>query len=250
MPDELQRKLLRQCDAVTLLAEVEARWIAKDCGVLPSIVRVVSNAAELVAEEETVDDRLAAFLKTHPRFVLVCGRIEPRKNQRAVLRVLSGSHALVFAGGINLRARGYAGRFLREVEECPAAIYAGQLSPAQLAWLYKRAHVHVLFSWFEAAPLVDIEAWKAGCRVVTTTRSYAAEYAGGVFDFVDPSNPELLKAQIDDVMDRPRHRSASVQIGGLDQTWGQAAEKLVELYGQVLAKPAGRPEIAWTFPVV
>jgi len=198
-PDELQRKLLRQCDAVTLLAEVEAGWIAKDCGVRPSIVHVVSNAAEMIAEGEMPGAVLAEFCVAHPRFVLVCGRIEPRKNQSAVLRAVGAKHPLVFAGGLNPRSHGYTREFLHEVERCPNAIYAGQLSPAQLGWLYRRAHAHVLFSWFEASPLVDLEAWQAGCHVVTTIRSYASEYAGGLFRFVDPAQPEVLSGVVDDV---------------------------------------------------
>ena len=40
------------------------------------------------------------------------------------------------------------------------------------------ARLHVLASWFEVAPLVDLEAAVAGCRVVTTTHGHTSEYLG------------------------------------------------------------------------
>jgi glycosyltransferase involved in cell wall biosynthesis len=251
MPDALQRKLLRQCDAVTLLAEAEAGWIARDCGVAPALVRVVRNEAEAVGVDETPGEDLVAFCAAHPVFVLVCGRIEPRKNQRGVLNAVAGKYPLVFAGGMNRRAGGYGRAFLREVEETPNAIYTGQLSAAQLGWLYRRAHAHVLFSWFEASPLVDIEAWQAGCHVVTTTRSYAAEYAGGAFGFVDPVEPEALARVLAEVMALPRRGKVETVNGGeLSGSWDGAAVKLNALYDEVLATTGKRAEIAWTFPVV
>ncbi|MFQ5805048.1 MAG: hypothetical protein ACE5I3_01220, partial [Phycisphaerae bacterium] len=97
---------------------------------------VVPNAADL---SMFVQDKCAASAERAG--VLCVGRIEPRKNQLALLGALQGT-------GIPLTLVGQPGRFSRRyARRCrrsagPHARFLGRRSPAELRKLYRAARVH------------------------------------------------------------------------------------------------------------
>ena len=88
----------------------------------------------------------------------------------------------------------------RRMDAMPQVQRHGQLEPAQLAPLMRRASVCVLPSFYEGVPLVLVEGLASGCRVVATKLA-------GIRDEIHPLAPdsvELVDPPRIDPPDRPR----------------------------------------------
>ncbi|MCS5792616.1 glycosyltransferase [Klebsiella pneumoniae subsp. pneumoniae] len=124
---------------------------------------LVRNGVDLVPElSESIDDRNID--------VLVCGRIEERKNSLAILRELGKTKlTVVFVGGENHNNKKYVTKFKDEISNYNNITFIGKKKPIDLISLYRRSRFHVSASWFEVASLVDLEAYAYGCKVISST---------------------------------------------------------------------------------
>ncbi len=231
----IQREIVREADGLCLLAKVEGRTIENDFGVRPKRVRVVRNGLDAHIEPVPLSAEVEQRLGGVDDFVLSAGRIESGKNPIAVLRAVRRiGKPVVFVGGTNRWHKGYFRQFRRVLDQTPDAVYLGRVDPTQMPALYRRARVHVLASRLEASPLVDLEAAWWGCHVVTTTRSYAPEYAPDFATFCDPDDLDALCAAIASAYRAPKpepHRSFLAERF----SWRTAAEQLKEYYSEILA---------------
>lgn len=123
-----------------------------------------------------VAPHVAAGATPFPRYVLVAGRIEPRKNQLAALQTLAA---------MDLRARGYevvlaGGKgtdeayFQRTIEFAMAngIIYISQLPKTLFFPAVSGAALMVNASFFEVTSLIDLYAIENRIPLVTTTHGY------------------------------------------------------------------------------
>lgn len=128
--------------------------------------------------------------------VLCVGRIEPRKNQSALLRALRGS-------GIPLTLVGQAGRFSRRyADRCWRSAddevrFVGWCAPAELRELYCAARVHVNVSWYETPGLASLEAALCGCNIVVTPEGCTREYFGDQAHYCQPDDPRSIRAAVE-----------------------------------------------------
>lgn len=226
-----QEAILEQTDAFCLLAEMEAEEIERDFGRRPKSSIVVRNGYsgdEL--EAASLDDATERALEGLPSFLLSAGRIEAGKNQIGIADALRGTDVpVVFVGGVNPWHKGYVRKFKKAVASSPNLRYLGKVPPNQMPTLYSRAKVHLLASWFEASPLVDLEAAYWGCNVVTTMRSYALEYARPFALFCDPADPASIRETALAAMAAPPNE-AGRRIVEKDFTWEAAGLALKGLY--------------------
>src|SRR5204862_799089 len=119
--------------------------------------------------------------------VLIVGRIETRKNQLLVLQALRDTDVPVtLVGAPNPLHNDYVRQVAAEVSRNPRSRWIGERSHSDLAALYLTHSVHINASWYEVAPLVDLEAAVLGCAVISTTAGYTAEYLGDTAQYVDP----------------------------------------------------------------
>jgi len=235
-----QREIVAGVDAVCLLADGERAAIEEDTGATPARCRVIPNGCETDASSSALSDETLARLGGVRDFVLAAGRIESGKNPLGVVEALKDVPLpVVFAGGVNRWHRAYAKRFISAVEAAPNMRYIGRVPSGEMPALYALAKVHVLASWFEAAPLVDLEAARRGCNVVTTLRSYAPSYAADFARFCDPSDPADIREAVLAAYESPRNSSVPRRIRERF-SWEKAAESLRELYREVLAQKRSR----------
>jgi glycosyltransferase involved in cell wall biosynthesis len=178
-----QKQVLGACDMTFVLAQGEAASLEEDFSVSVHPRALVRNG---VAWSDSASTR-----NLPSEFVLCVGRIEAQKGQLEVARALRelGMPGL-FVGDLNPRHRVYAAEFRRLVECTTGLSWLPTLSHEDVLRLYRRATLHVLASWFEVAPLVDLEAAAAGCRVVTTSHGHTREYLGDGAEYWDPASGE------------------------------------------------------------
>jgi len=230
-----KRRILGSVDAAMLLARAEGEEIVRDFGVLPRRAYVVyngCNAGRITPGAREQADRLLGQLS---EFVLSVGRIERGKNQLGLLNCLAETGLpLVFVGRVNPWHRVYAGRFFRQVEKYPHVHYLGWIDPDVMPEIYARARVHVLASWFEACPLVDLEAACYGCRVVTTTRSYAREYAREFAVFCEPEDGDGIRRAVLDSFKSGRSMGMARAVAERF-SWERAGTALLRAYDEILA---------------
>lgn len=121
--------------------------------------------------------------------VLVCGRIEERKNQLKIAEELKGKGIKVtFVGNLNHNNKLYAQKFLDIIEADDYLTYIGGCSPEDVHLLYLRSKVHLSASFFEVSSLVDLESYYSGCFTISSKNGYSNEILKGEgVSYLNPS---------------------------------------------------------------
>ena len=134
-------------------------------------------------------------------FVLMVGRIEPRKNQALAAFALRDLDVpLVCIGHVGdpdyfEQLKRWAG---------PRLIHIDRITDrAVLAGAYKAARALVLPSWSEGAPLVALEAAAAGTPLILSEMSSEPEYFGDWADYVHPCDLDGMKRLVQQQLDTP-----------------------------------------------
>ena len=227
-----KRALWQLTSGIQLLSLAEKKELIRqgfDFGHKDScIVRNGVSAPTLKADVPSA--ALAEFATRFPRFGVVGGRIEPRKNQLEILRVASELQIpTVFAGTQNLRHRNYCKDFLREIAGCANMLYLGSISRNDFAHLLTQSEMHISASLFEVSPLVDLEARAIGRRVVATASSFGVEFLDEFATICDPWSRGSIRAAMIATWE------ATGPVTRLPvPAWDEAAEPLRELYERSL----------------
>lgn len=134
-------------------------------------------------------------------FVLMVGRIEPRKNQALAAFALRDLDVpLVCIGHIGdtdyfEQLKRWAG---------PRLVHIDRITDRNvLAGAYKAARALLLPSWSEGAPLVALEAAAAGTPLVLSDMSSEREYFGDWAEYVHPCDLEGMKRAVQRQLDEP-----------------------------------------------
>jgi len=173
----------------------------------------------------------------HRAGVLYAGRIEPHKNQFALIQAMSRS-------AIQTRIVGPAHRDHAEYHEACRRLAAGTkgrvdvlpgVPHEQLAPLYRSARVHVLPSLFETTGLVSLEAALSGCNIVTTDRGYARDYFGDLAWYCDPDDPVSIRQAVEQAHAAPFRAELRERVLA-NYTWEHTAQATAEAYRSVLRR--------------
>jgi glycosyltransferase involved in cell wall biosynthesis len=223
-----RRELIGLADLLLPNSEAEAGQLQRLFGANPARIAVVPNG---------VDARFAdgdpELFRSHfgvCDFVLVPGRIEPRKNQLAVILALWGSGIpLVIAGDRHLEHAEYDQRCRREGDA--GVTFVGRLphSSPLLAAAYAAARVVVLPSWFETPGLAALEGALAGAQVVVTRRGSAYEYFGDLARYVEPHDIMGIRTAVREAM-FSRAGTALRQHVRSHFLWANVAEQTLAAY--------------------
>ncbi len=204
---------VRSADAVVALSEFTKREVIELFRVEPERVRVVPNGVEplFTPDGDAADGD----------YVLAVGTLEPRKNLDRVVEAAR-------LAGVELRvvgARGWGG------VEAPG--WAGRVTDADLATLYRGARCLVYASFYEGFGLPVLEAMASGTPVVTSKGGATEEVAGGAAVLVEPSDVEAIAAGIREAIER----SHDLVPRGLQRargfTWQRAADELEALWREL-----------------
>jgi glycosyltransferase involved in cell wall biosynthesis len=221
-----QRQILAGIDARLVLADGERRSLQADFGVRGEGLLVPNGAA--VSDGDAPRGLPAEFL-------LCVARVEARKNPLTLIAAAERLDVpVVFVGSPNAHHRALTDRFRARVEESPHASWLAQLDRASLSAVYRAAACHVLPSWCEVVPLVDLEAAAAGTRVVTTSRGHTDEYLGDLARYWEP------ETGVDGLVEEiSRSLCGPPPVAPDDRrwTWERAGQALVEAYEAAATLP-------------
>lgn len=226
------RRLLETVAVILPNSEAEREQVERNFDVRRPAVIVPNavNAADFAAETHSAsEDRNG---------VLCVGRIEPRKNQFALIRALRDIDApATFVGG--------AGRFNRKYyERCKRAAgpnirFLDQRSAAELGNLYQSARVHACVSWYETPGLASLEAALGGCNLVVTPGGSTREYFVDQAFYCRPDDPVSIRSAIEQALNAPQDETLSERIAR-DYTWEAAARATLRGY-ELALKSASPP---------
>ncbi len=206
-------------------SESEAEAVRSELGV-STPVHVVPNAVE-----RGLCERAVPSVDSRRRVVCV-GRVEPHKNQLAVIRALAPT-------GLGLDVVGPPhpdhAEYFRECQRAAGerACVHGETPTATLRELQAGARVSVLASWFETTGLASLEAAALGANVVTTDRGFASDYFGPLAWYCDPAKEGSIRAAVLAAWGHPGHPG----LRGLVReryTWERTAQETVVAYETAL----------------
>jgi len=162
-----------------------------------------------------------------PVEVLIAGSISPRKNQELVLQACE-RHGIVptLAGPVLDAAYWSQCRKYR-------FNYAGNLSRAKLADLYRQSRILVLASTFDPMPNVALEAALAGCKIVLTSQTYFEEFPGAFL--CEPSSISSIADAISNAVEAPLTDESQKYVQD-NFDWARAAEALSKMYDELAHK--------------
>ena len=225
---ESQREVLTGSDRILVLADKEREDIFRDFGEIPE--------EKFVQHRNGFEPSAGGVESKCVRDIDVCmvGRIEARKNQVAVLRVLNRMGITgVFVGGENPKHRRYCQRFRDMIAESKSR-HIGQLSHVETLGVMRRARLHISASWFEVSSMVDLEAYSAGCGVVSSKCGGTRELLGDAAEYVDPGSEESIQNAIERMLDRVTLEECEGLRPGAKvpvlATWSEVGVELAKLY--------------------
>lgn len=178
-------------------------------------------------------------------FWLNVGTIEPRKNQRGLLKAYARLKAhqgtclpLVLAGGRGWLMEDFDS-LIGELGLREDVLVLGYVEESELQWLYQNCFAFVYPSLYEGFGLPALEAMSLGAPVLTSNRGALPETVGSAGIFVDPSREEdlfqgMLKLAADDAL-RGRLSSDSLERAK-EFSWTRTARKVLEVYEEVLQR--------------
>lgn len=204
------RASVRAADAIVALSTFTRDELTELLAVPHERIRVVPNGVDRIFD--------AAGPAAEGDYVLAVGTLEPRKNLAAAVESAR-------LAGVELRvvgARGWGG------VDVPG--WAGRVSDAELAALYRGARCLLYPSLYEGFGIPVLEAMACGTPVVTSRGGATEEVARGAAVLVDAADPVSIAAGI---AEAERRRAELVPLG-LERagryTWQHAADLVEALW--------------------
>ncbi|KKS76945.1 MAG: Glycosyl transferase group 1 [candidate division WWE3 bacterium GW2011_GWA2_42_9] len=174
-------------------------------------------------------------------YIICVGRIEPRKNQLAVisavekLREEMGEDLQLVLIGVStgLKHFEYGRMFNDKKSECPWIHHIEKVPYQDMPAYYRNAKVGVSASWFETTGLTSLESLFCGANAVASGER-AKEYLKDYASYCDPGSVDSIAQAIKTQLKASRPQIADELRK--EYTWEKAAAKTLEVYREVLKK--------------
>jgi len=175
--------------------------------------------------------------------LLHVGTLYPVKDQLTLIRAMR----LIVDGGFDAELDivgwdAWGGAVQREVarlELTPRIKFHGWRSQAELVSLYRNAHVFVMASIDDVAPVAVLEAAASGLPVVGTDVGFIADWAPDMAVKSPVGDPVALARAVQDVLSNQGHReelAARAQRWVLAHASLKANDAFVDLYRELLLR--------------
>ena len=217
-----QRRVLAGAQAVLPNSEVERRILERETGVEPKKTFIVPFGFD--------PPTVAPRPWPERRDLLCAGRIEPRKNQLAVIEAFKSlgrtPDKLVLYGSWNTSHTGYVARVKKAL--VPGWVeYGGLLPQDALHAAFARAKAVVLASFFETFGMVALEAIACGANVCIGDTGYTRGFFEGWVRYCDPFATASIRDGIADILRTPPPDYSPLLARF---SWDEAARKTLAAY--------------------
>lgn len=227
-----RRRLYVVADRLLPNSAAEARQLVRWFALDEANIRIVPNGADpriAAADPEPFARRAGGR-----GFVLCAGRIEPRKNQLALLRALRDAPwPVVVLGDVVPGHEEYARRCRAaagpRVQFHPAVPHDDPLLASALA----ACGCLVLPSWFETPGLVALEAAQLGTPLVLTSRGATHEYFGRWAQYIEPDDPASMRHGVAAALSMERRQSLA-RMAESRYTWAAVARETRAVYDELV----------------
>lgn len=167
-------------------------------------------------------------------FFLCVGRIEPRKNQLALIHAHRGmERPLVLIGEAVSRYQDYEKRC--RLEAAANVHFLGYMDNDSefLRSAYAACDTFVLPSWFETPGLAALEAGLAGSKIVITSGGSTREYFGDDVIYANPHKISNIREAMVSAGNQPRGNRLKGRVRQ-NYLWEKVAEKVAQAYAELL----------------
>jgi glycosyltransferase involved in cell wall biosynthesis len=216
---------VRKCRFVTTISEKSKKEIIQFTGCDPSKIVVIPNPVD-----EHIYYREKEFNTGNPTILFIGST--PNKNLNRIIQSLAGiSCTLDIVGQIPEDHLSLLNKY--EVHFRQSA----RLTEAEMAARYAASDIIMFPSLYEGFGLPILEGQKAGRVVLTSNISPMKEVAGEGACFVDPYNPESIRAGIKKIITDVNYRKSIIKKGfeNLGQFEVQyIADQYLKLYAAIL----------------
>jgi glycosyltransferase involved in cell wall biosynthesis len=229
---------IRRSAAVFTVSEFSRKHICNEYSIPFPKVNVIPNgvdATRFFPGQKGLEDVMALGLESG-NYYLTVGRLEPRKNQAALLKAWalleSPRPRLVIVGQ---RHFGYSDVFdlIRTLGLEKDVSVLEQISDAQIPAVYRNAKGFMYCSWAEGFGMPLLEAMASGIPVVSSNNTGLAEVCADAAVAVNPSNPEEIRNAVLTFEKQPDFRNNLIQRGLMrarEYSWERSAQTVRSAY--------------------
>jgi glycosyltransferase involved in cell wall biosynthesis len=240
---------LKHADYLVAVSETSKKEIIQHLGVDPERIFVVTHGVDPYfrkrKSQKAVLNRLSEAYGFMSPYILYVGAIGIHKNIMGILGAYESlssriQHNLVFAGPPD-SAWDKAKGFVKENKLSDRVHFLGNIEQSgdRLLDLYNGAELFVFPSFCEAWTSPPLEAMACGTPVITSNCSSLPETVGEAAIQVEPNDTEELANAMETVLSDGALRLDLITKGfehASKHTWEKAAEKLIHVFENVLAK--------------
>lgn len=239
---------IRSAAHIITISEYSKQDLVSHLGLAPEKVSVTPLGVESCYFERLDAQQINAALDTHglqPGFFLFVGTLQPRKNLHGVLKAfgqlpqeIRQRHKLVVVG-----RDGWGNeKLLPELHALQArgeGYWLDYLPRQDVMALLQSATALIFPSLYEGFGLPVIEAFAAGCPVITSNTTSLPEVAGDAAWLIDPTDSKEIAEAMLDVLENRSLREQRIEAGlarARTFTWEACAARTLDVYAKVMAQ--------------
>lgn len=239
---------IRCADHIITISEYSKQDLVNHLGLAPEQVSVTPLGVEACYFERLDTQQIDATLHAHglqPGFFLFVGTLQPRKNLQGVLQAfaqlpqeLRQRHKLVVVGRDGWGNENLLPE-LRALQARGEGYWLDYLPRQQVMALLQSATALVFPSLYEGFGLPVVEAFAAGCPVITSNTTSLPEVAGDAAWLIDPTNSTEIAAAMLDTLTNQSLREQRIEAGlarARTFTWEACATRTLDVYTKVMAQ--------------
>ena len=232
----MQRDVVRHVDYFLPNSEMEMEMLCRNLHLKKENYQVIPNAVDGEAACRLRGTAVPSEFERFRGAVVCVGRIEPRKNQLALVRALDGlPYRLVLVGAVSANQKSYFEEIRRYLKRNPDFYYLPGMEQEKLYQLYRVCRVSALPSWLDTPGLVSLEAGVMGCSLAVSSKGSTTEYFGNYAEYCLPDDLDSIRRAVAAAYQKPQTTALQEKILN-SYTWKIAAEKTLDSYHAVLER--------------
>jgi glycosyltransferase involved in cell wall biosynthesis len=231
LPSE-RRKMMQVSDLLLPNSKTEAHQLKRYFGMPEKKISMIPNGVDPAFAEATPDFFIGKY--GIQNFILIVGRIEPRKNQLNVIRALKGiKQDVVFIGDYVHDYKDYYDQCRKEAS--PNFHFLGPIphDSGLLTSAYAACNTFLLATWLETPGLAALEAGLAGSKVVITNQGATEEYFKEFASYVSPDNLAEIREKTLQAFEQPKDQKLKEHIRK-NYLWPVVAQQIIREYKRLV----------------